>query len=63
MTSQYGAYDLRAGLARLHARTRMHTPTHPSAHTRARTRIHRSMYYLLLLHGNGDLRTHVSVRI
>ena len=25
MTSQYGAYALRAGLARLHARMRMHT--------------------------------------
>jgi hypothetical protein len=28
MTSQYGAYALYAGLARLHALMRMHTPTH-----------------------------------
>jgi hypothetical protein len=27
MTSQYGAYALHAGLARLHALIRMHTPT------------------------------------
>jgi hypothetical protein len=26
MTSQYGTYELHAGYARLHARTRMHTP-------------------------------------
>jgi hypothetical protein len=36
-TSQYGAYALRAGLARLHARTRMRTPTLPRTHTHART--------------------------
>ena len=28
MTSQYGAYALRGGLARLYARMRMHTRTH-----------------------------------
>jgi hypothetical protein len=28
ITSQYGAYELHAGEARLHARKRMHTPTH-----------------------------------
>jgi hypothetical protein len=28
MTSQYGAYALHAGQARLHARTRMHTHAH-----------------------------------
>jgi hypothetical protein len=29
MTPEYGAYKLHAGIARLHARTRMHTPTLP----------------------------------
>ena len=37
MTSQYGAYALRAGLAKLYARTRpvthMHGRTHKHAHT------------------------------
>ena len=37
MTSQYGAYALRAGLARLQALMRMHTPTRPSTHMHART--------------------------
>jgi hypothetical protein len=37
MTSQYGAYALHAGLARLDARTRLHTPMRPSTHTHART--------------------------
>jgi hypothetical protein len=32
MTSQHGAYALYAGLARLHARMRMHTPTCPRTH-------------------------------
>ena len=35
MTSQYGAYALRAGKARLHARTRMHTPTRRDTRTHA----------------------------
>ena len=35
MTSEYGAYALHAGLARLHARTRMHTPASPGTHTHA----------------------------
>jgi hypothetical protein len=38
MTSQHGAYALRAGLATLHARVRMHTPTRPGTHMHARTR-------------------------
>ena len=38
MTSQYGAYSLRAGLARLYARMRMHTPTRLGTHMHARTR-------------------------
>ena len=28
MTLQYGAYALHAGLAKLHAHMRVHTPTH-----------------------------------
>jgi hypothetical protein len=39
MTSQYGAYALRAGLVRLYARTRTHTPTRPGNHAHARTHI------------------------
>jgi hypothetical protein len=38
MTSQHGAYALHAVLARLHARMRMHMPTHPGTHTNASTR-------------------------
>ena len=42
MTSQHGAYVLRAGIARLYARMRMHTPTligylHARTHTQACT--------------------------
>ena len=37
MTSQYGAYALRAELARLHARMRMHTPTRWGTHMHAHT--------------------------
>ena len=37
MTSQYGAYALRAGLARLHALMRMHTHTRPGTHMHARS--------------------------
>ena len=40
MTSQYGVYALRAGLARLYARMRMHMPTSPGTHMHARTRKH-----------------------
>jgi hypothetical protein len=40
MTSQHGAYALRAGLARLYARMRMHTPTRLGTHMHARTRKH-----------------------
>ena len=38
MALQYGAYALHAGLARLHARMRMHAPTRPVTHLHARTR-------------------------
>ena len=40
MTSQYGAYTLQAGLAKLHACMRMHTPTRRGTHVHARTRTH-----------------------
>jgi hypothetical protein len=41
VTSQYGAYALHAGLARLYARMRMHTPTRPgNARTHARACIY-----------------------
>jgi hypothetical protein len=40
MTSQYGACALRAGLATLYARMRMHTPTRPSTHMHTCTRKH-----------------------
>jgi hypothetical protein len=36
MTSQYGAYALRAELARLYARMYMHTPTRPGTHMHAK---------------------------
>ena len=37
MTSQHGAYALRAGLGRLYARIRMQMPTRPGTHMHART--------------------------
>jgi hypothetical protein len=37
MTSQYDALALYAGLARLHALIRMHTPTRPDTNMHART--------------------------
>ena len=40
MTSQYGAYVLRAGLARLYTRMRMHTSTRPGTQMHARTSMH-----------------------
>jgi hypothetical protein len=57
MTPQYGAYALHAGLARLYARTRMHTPTRPGAHMHTRARKHARTYQyvtLLLFHSNND---------
>ena len=44
MTSQYGAYSLRAVLARIYARMLMHTPTRPGTHMHARTRARASMH-------------------
>ena len=40
ITSQHGAYALRAVLATLYARTRMHTSARPGTHMNARTRKH-----------------------
>jgi hypothetical protein len=40
MTSQYGAYALRAGLGRLYARMSMHTPRRPDIQTHARASMH-----------------------
>ena len=51
MTSQYGAYALRAGVASLYARMRMHTPTRPGIHMHARTRVkhaHTDQYVMLI---------------
>jgi hypothetical protein len=50
MTPQYGAHALRAGLARLYARMRMHTPTRPGTLTKARTRkhAHTDQYVILI---------------
>jgi hypothetical protein len=55
MTSQYGAYALHAGVARLHALMRMHTPRRPGTYMHARTSVHiqPNMQYLLLLHSNN----------
>ena len=39
VTSQHGAYALRAGLARLYARIRMHMSTRPSTLMHAQTNI------------------------
>jgi hypothetical protein len=49
MTSRYGAYALRAGLAKLCARMRMHTATRPGTHMHARTRkdAHTGQYVIL----------------
>jgi hypothetical protein len=40
MTSQYGAYALRAGLPKLYARMRMHSPKRPGIHMHTRTGKH-----------------------
>ena len=50
MTSQYGAYTLRTGLARLYARMRIHTPTCSGNHIHARTRkhAHTDQYVILI---------------
>ena len=51
MTSQYGAYALRAGLARLYARMSMHRPTRPGTkctHARTRKHAHTDQYVILI---------------
>ena len=47
MTSQYGAYALRARLARLHERIRMHTPTRPGTHARTHTQTNKKCFFFL----------------
>jgi hypothetical protein len=51
MTSQYGAYALRAGLARLYARMCMHSPTRLGTHMHARTHkhAHTDQYVILIV--------------
>ena len=63
MKSQYGAYALRAGLARLHACMRMHTPTRPGTHMHARTCAHTQMCKTLLFHGNNDSQTCLDITL
>ena len=50
MTSQHGAYALRAGLAMAYARKRMHTPTRPGTHMHAHTRkhVHTDQYIIII---------------
>jgi hypothetical protein len=57
MTSQYGAYELDAGLVKLHARTCIHTPTIPGARNRARAHTFTNIQYLFLFYGNNDPQT------
>ena len=52
MTSQYGAYALHAGLARLYSRMRMYTatcPRTPHARMHARTRKHAHTHQYVIL--------------
>ena len=50
ITSQHGAYALRAGLVRLYARMRPHTPTRSGTHMHARTgkHAHTGQYVILI---------------
>ena len=49
MTSQYGAYALRARLGRPYARMRMHTPTRPRyPHARTHKHGHTDQYVILI---------------
>jgi hypothetical protein len=50
MTSQYGAYTSRAGLARLYACMHMHAPTRPGTHMHACTgkHAHTDQYVILI---------------
>jgi hypothetical protein len=51
MTSQFGAYALRAGLARLYTLMRMHTRTLPSTYMHARTRKQAHTYQYVISNG------------
>jgi hypothetical protein len=55
MTSQHGAYALRAGSARLYERMRMRTPTLPGTQCThvGQGCTHTNMYNLLLFHSNN----------
>ena len=55
MTSQHGAHALRAGLARLYARMRVHTPTHLVTFMHASMHTQTSLWYLLLFHSNSGV--------
>jgi hypothetical protein len=48
VTSRYGAYELHAGEARLHARTRMHSPTRSGTHTHGRAHARTHKYVILI---------------
>jgi hypothetical protein len=50
MTSKYGAYALRAGLARLHAHAHAHALGYP---TQAHARVNTDQYVILLFHSNN----------
>jgi hypothetical protein len=63
MTSQHGTYALHAGLARLHALTRMHTPMRPGTHMHARMNTQANKSYFLLFHGNNDSQKGLSVTL
>ena len=63
MTSQHGAHALHAGLARLQALMRMHTPTRPGTHMHARKHTQTNMQYLLLSHGKNSSRKRLNVNI
>ena len=55
MTSQYGAYALLSGLARLRAHTHVHAHAHAPRHAHARARTHHRqiLQYIFLFHGNN----------
>ena len=57
MTSQYGAYALNVGLARLHARTRMYTPMRPGTHMHA----HAEIYNTYSSYSATIIRKHASI--
>ena len=60
MTSQYGAYALRAGLARLHELMRIHASWRTGTHMHAQT----DKYIILItFHGNNDSRTLLNVTL